>query len=464
MPSYHLDSEEYGKHKERGGSLKDFQNKTYQILTEDKLIQHLSGNEIIGIYPLLKDNTSWFIVADFDQGSSKKISWAEECRIFIAECEKYGLPVYLERSRSGQGGHVWMFFAEPYPANKSRKIFLTLLANAGISSDFGKNSNFDRMFPNQDAHSGKGLGNLIALPFQKKAMQDGNSCFIDPMSLTPITEQWEFLQHIRRIPATKLDEVFNKVAKSNGQVSLKESSIQSFDGKINITLDNQISIPSNHLSAELRSFLKDNLNFMNVDFLLKKKTGKSTHQTEAFFKTLEEKDGSIIIPRGFIGKLLRFCREKNIPYRLHDERSKLEPIEFKADITLHPYQKDAVEKSGKKDFGIIVAPPGTGKTVMGLSIIAAKKQPALIIVHRKQLFDQWIERIDSFLGIPKYRIGKIEGSKCEIGLAVSGTAALAVEAAVAQLSPPAATKRRGRPRLFAACVNPPPPCGQQVHS
>ena len=415
MPSYYLDSVEFGMHKERGGSLKDFQNKTYQILTDDKLIQHLSGKEIIGIYPLLKDNTSWFIVADFDQGNSNKISWAEECRTFIAECTKHGLPVYLERSRSGKGGHVWMFFEEPYPADKSRKIFLFLMGNAGITYAIGNNSNFDRLFPNQDAHSGKGLGNLIALPFQKKAMQEGNSCFIDPMSLTPINDQWEFLRHIRRVPATKLDEVFNKVAKASGHISLKDSSIQSFDGKIDVILDNQISIPGNHLSTELRSFLKENLNFMNVDFLLKKKIGKSTHQTEAFFKTLEEKDGSVNIPRGFIGKLLRFCKEKNIPYRLQDKRTKLERIEFKADITLHQHQIEAVEKTEKKDFGIIVAPPGTGKTVMGLSIVAAKKQPALIIVHRKQLFDQWIERIESFLGIPKYRIGKIEGGKCEIG-------------------------------------------------
>jgi superfamily II DNA or RNA helicase len=415
MPSYYLDSVEFGMHKERGGSLKDFQNKTYQILTDDKLIQHLSGKEIIGIYPLLKDNTSWFIVADFDQGSSNRKSWAEECRVFIEECEKYGLPVYIERSRSGKGGHVWMFFEEPYPAHKSRKIFLFLLGNAGIISGIGNNSNFDRLFPNQDAHSGKGLGNLIALPFQEKAMQNGNTCFIDRVSLNPITDQWEFLQHIRRVPATKLDEVFNQIATSSGQVSLKDSLIQSFDGKIDVTLDNQISIPSNHLSAELRSFLKDNLNFMNVDFLLKKKIGKSTHQTDAFFRTLEEKDGSVNIPRGFIGKLLRFCKEKNIPYRLQDKRTKLERIEFKADITLHQYQIEAVEKTEKKDFGIIVAPPGTGKTVMGLSIIASKKQPALIIVHRKQLFDQWIERIESFLSIPKYRIGKIEGGKCEIG-------------------------------------------------
>jgi superfamily II DNA or RNA helicase len=415
MPAYDLNWNEYAKHKTQGGSLKDFHNKSYQLLTDDKLIQHLYGNEIIGIYPLLQDNTSWFIAADFDQGSSKKKNWAQECQQFITECKKYGLPVYLERSKSGQGAHVWMFFDQPYPAYRSRKIFLTLLANVGIISAINGSSNFDRLFPNQDYHSGKGLGNLIALPFQKKALENGNSCFINPVNLDLFADQWSFLQNIQKISTDKLDEVFNSITHSNNRNSIKTSLIPSFDGKIHITLNNLISIPRHHLTRELLEYLKVNLNFMNADFLIRKKAGKSTYQTEAFFKILGEKDDSVDIPRGFIGKLLRFCKEKNIPHQLKDERRKLEEIEFKSDISLYEYQKGAVGITNKKDFGVIVAPPGAGKTVIGLSIIAVKRQPALIIVHRKQLFDQWLERIESFLGIPKFRIGKIEGGKCELG-------------------------------------------------
>jgi hypothetical protein len=154
FPAYDLDWEEYKRHKAAGGTLDKFAAKKPSPLTDNRLVRHLEGKDTIGIYPLLQDNSSWFIAADFDQSGSGKKTWAEECQIFIAECEKYRLPVYLERSRSGQGGHIWLFFENSYPAAKSRQLFLTLLTNSGIISPFDKNSNFDRLFPNQASHFG----------------------------------------------------------------------------------------------------------------------------------------------------------------------------------------------------------------------------------------------------------------------------------------------------------------------
>jgi len=130
---------------------------------------------------------------------------------------------------------------------------------------------------------------------------------------------------------------------------------------------------------------------------------------------LNEKDGLVFLPRGFAGKLINHCKEHSISYQFEDKRVKLEPVQFKSTISLDEHQRKAVEATNTKDFGVIVAPPGAGKTIIGLHMIAVRRQPTLIIVHRKQLFDQWIERIQSFLGIPKFRIGKIEGGKCEIG-------------------------------------------------
>ncbi len=415
FPAYDMNRQQYSQHKAIGGTLDNFAGKKLQSLTDGQLLRHLAGNVIIGIYPLLVNNTSWFIAADFDQSDSGNKTWIEECQVFIAECEKYQLPVYLERSRSGQGGHVWMFFEDQYPAFQSRKLFISLLTNSGIFSAFDKNSNFDRLFPNQDSHSGKGFGNLIALPMQKMALEKGNTSFIDLNTLKPFPDQWAFLKGVQRVSSEKLDELLDNINPSAIPFTNTTASPKCSDGKIHITLTNQIKIPRHELTPQLISWLRDNLNFANVDYIIKQKTGKSTYNTEAYFRALNEKDDSVLLPRGFIGNLIEHFKEQNIPYLLEDKRMKLEPVEFKSTISLREYQKTTLEITDKKDFGVIVAPPGSGKTIMGLQIIVQKHQPALIIVHRKQLVDQWIERIESFLGIPKFRIGQIEGGKFEIG-------------------------------------------------
>jgi superfamily II DNA or RNA helicase len=412
MPAYDLNWDEYAIHKANGGRLKDFANKSYSLLTEQRLLNHLSGKEVIGLYPLLPDNSSWFIAADFDKSESGKISWQDEVKIFIDACEKYKLPVYLERSRSGEGGHVWMFFENNYPAFKSRKIMLQILESTCIISPFDKNSNYDRLFPNQDSHSGKGVGNLIALPLQKKAVEYNNSCFIDPDSFMPYPDQWSFLQTIKKVGIRQLDEVYNSLTGS-GHKHIQTVSTNS--AVLQITLNNNIKIPRAHLSPDLVNFLRDSLNFVNSEYIIKKKLGKNTFGTEPYFKMLEERDGYVFIPRGFVRELLLYCKEKRILYRLNDERKKLREVRYSFKASLYDYQKAAIDTAAKKEMGVIVAPPGSGKTIIGLSIIAQKEQPALIIVHRKQLFDQWVERIQSFLGIAAPFIGKIVQGQQKIG-------------------------------------------------
>src|SRR6266540_2321743 len=267
-----------------------------------------------------------------------------------------------------------MFFEEPYPAYKSRRIFLHLLHSSGIISEFDKDSNFDRLFPNQDCHSGKGLGNLIALPLQKKALENDNACFINPESLEKFPHQFQFLMQVQKISSSRTG-----------------------------------------LTNLLIRYLRDNLNFINIHYFIKKNSGRNTYNTKSYFKTLEESNDNIVMPRGLIGKLLRYCKEQNILYHFEDKRVKLEPVKLACSVSLFDYQQRVVEATDKKDFGVIVAPPGSGKTMMGLAIVAMKQQPALIIVHRKQLFEQWVERIESFLKITKFRIGKIEGGKCDLG-------------------------------------------------
>ena len=180
---------------------------------------------------------------------------------------------------------------------------------------------------------------------------------------------------------------------------------------LQIVLRNKVILNRIQLSPELIAFLRDNLNFINSDYLIKSKIGKSTWKTEKYFKLIDEYTDQIEIPRGFVGKLVKFCKDKLIAFEIVDERQKKEEISFDSSINLYEYQEDALDITDKKDFGVIVAPPGSGKTIMGLELITRKQQPALIIVHRKQLLDQWVERIQSFLRIPKKEIGQIATSK-----------------------------------------------------
>jgi superfamily II DNA or RNA helicase len=407
MPAYDVDWDKFEKHKAQGGTFKDFKDKIPAHLTDKVILQHLSGKETIGIYPLLKDNTSWFIAADFDGEK-----WMRECSVFLESCKKHGLPAYLERSRSGKGGHVWIFFQTPCPAWKSRKIVFHLLRETGILSDFDKDASFDRLFPNQDMHTGSGFGNLIALPLNKKWMEQENTCFIDPETAEPFADQWKFLQEIEKIAPSRVDQIYNPIKGKQSQLNVVNEEPAN---ELNIIIDNQIRLSKDYLDPELVSFLREQLNFINSDYLIRKNLGRSTFQTEKYYKLIGEQDGKINIPRGFLEDLVTFCKEKEIPYQLTDKRQKLPLVAFNSNIKLYPFQSDALEPTNKKDFGVIVAPPGSGKTIMGLELIARKKQSALIIVHRNQLFDQWVERIQSFLGILKKDIGRFSGSEKRAG-------------------------------------------------
>lgn len=405
MPAYFYDPYRLRAHKMNGGTFQNFTEKSYLKLTDEQIQKHLDGFHHIGIYPLLQDNTTWFLAADFD-----KANWQDEAVTFLKACKENKIPAYLERSRSGNGGHVWIFFDKPYPAIRSRKIFISILEQSGAFSMFDKSSSFDRLFPNQDFLSGKGFGNLIALPLFKPTFEKGNSCFIDPETFHPITDQWVFLKNIQKISTDYLDELHKGLTP---YVQTKKS--KPTNGKLSITLSNNVRLSRIGLTPTLTNFLKEELNFANSEFFIKKKSGRNTFETVRYFKLVEETESEILIPRGFIGKLLRFCKESQIEFEFVDERKlkPLIPLVFSA--TLRNHQLGVIETVSKKDYGVIVAPPGSGKTVVGLKIIADKRQPALIIVHRKQLLEQWTERIEAFLSIPKRDIGIIGQGKAKIG-------------------------------------------------
>lgn len=409
IPAYSYDPYMYRLHKQNGGNFKDYKDKTYLELNDFQLSKHLTGQSTIGIYPLLKDNTSWFIVADFDKGN-----WKEQSQKAMLILKEKGIPSYLERSRSGNGAHVWVFFDQPYPAIKSRNLILSLFEQVGVFSVFDKNNSFDRLFPNQDYLSGKGFGNLIALPLQGTNLLKGNSCFVNPDTFTSYTNQWKFIGRIERVSTSFLDAIYSQTIPVN-ETNVESENITTIPDKLQITLTNCISLNRPSVQPILINFLKEQLNFYNSEFVVKKKMGKSTWKTERYFNLIEEKVNTIEIPSGFIGNLIRFCKQNSITYNFSDLRRKLPEVEFSSSIRLLNHQKEPVLKASKKDFGIIVAPPGAGKTIMGLKIIEQKKQPALIITHRKQIAEQWIARIETFFGIPKREIGRVGQGKMKIG-------------------------------------------------
>jgi superfamily II DNA or RNA helicase len=402
MPAYFFDPYRLRTHKMKGGTFQNYPDKSYLQLTDDQIVKHLNGEQVVGLYPLLSDNTSWFIAADFDEGD-----WIASCRKFIQACNDASVPAYFERSRSGNGGHIWIFFDKPFAAYKSRKVILSLLTSSGIVSAFDKNTSFDRLFPNQDYLSGKGLGNLIALPLNGYSLKQGNSCFIDPITLQPYADQWQFLRQVKRVSTEHLEKLLPELS--------NDLQPENDKGILNITLKNNIELNRNAIDPILFHFIKEELNFLNSEFIIKKNSGRNTFGTERYFSFIEVLNNNILLPKGFIGKLIRFCRENSIVYDFIDQRKFNSPVPFSFQATLRPYQQESMVAISKKDMGVIVAPTGSGKTVMALKIVAEKQQPALIIVHRKQLALQWMERIEAFLGIAQKDIGHIGQGKIRIG-------------------------------------------------
>ena len=406
-PAYSFDWNEFLIHKHKGGTMSSFENKKLISLTKDILKKHLLGDIALGVYPILKDNTSYFIVVDFDGKN-----WLEDARKYIKECEKVGLHSYLERSKSGNGGHVWIFFENAYPCYKSRAIATELIQKALDLSLFEKEVSFDRLFPNQDSVSKNGFGNLITFPLQGKYVEQGNSNFIDPDTTKPFIDQWIFLSKIHKHLNDGLDKIFSKINNSENIHTI--STIKNSD-KLVIVVGKNIQIPRSKLTPRANTFLKEKLNFLSTDYLTRKRLGMSIYKVQKYFKLIEESGENVFLPRGFLNQLVSFLESSNIQYTVQYKYPETEKVVFKSLIKLTPLQGEALEKSLKQTQGVIVAPPGSGKTMIGMELIVKRELPALILVHRKQLLDQWVDRIETYLDIPKLKIGRFSSSKKSVG-------------------------------------------------
>ena len=426
-------------------------NKEYIPLDDFWVEKHLRGDVVIGIYPIQLDDRVNFLAFDFDKGS-----WLKDSINLLKYCQSIDLPAYLERSKSGNGAHLWIFFSQPISAAKVREFGFTLLKKIGgitveaISNDnvIGtngtlrikkNNGGFDRIFPNQDFLHDDGLGNLIALPLQYQARQKGNSLFLDPdNSYLPYIDQWDLLSNIKRINEIDISLIVEKFSKgifSHLSTSTKfqhpklsfrkgdtlpplQSSISmpiSEKRALKINISNSISIPIKDTDEVFYQFLRKNLVIHNPIFYDKKAKGFSTWDTPRMIYCINSKGGNYIIPRGFLKSIERYLLQNSMPFQIDDTSIKTPNRAFKCKIKIHDYQKEALREILKNNTGILEAPPGYGKTIIALATLVYRKQSTLIIVHTKELLAQWIQKIGDVLGIEKGDVGIIGGGKEKIG-------------------------------------------------
>lgn len=408
-------------------------------VSDETIRNHLKGNDpndrsgrdfTMGVYPLLADESCWFLAADFD-----KSTWTEDAITFLETCVSYQVPAVLERSRSGNGGHVWIFFETPVPAVLARKLGALLLTSTmNRRPEIGMDS-YDRLFPSQDTLPRGGFGNLIALPLQKKPREQNNSVFLDN-DLNPYSDQWAFLSSIQKmahqdlerilknvqdegeitgVRAVVLDETENEPWKLTPSRKYKEPPITGpLPDQLNLVISNQIYIEKEGLPAPLRNRLIRLTAFQNPEFYKAQAMRLSTFGKPRIISCCEEYPKHLALPRGCQEELLQLLGELKIKTRLIDERAAGDPLLLNFQGTLRPEQQHAADQLIKHDIGVLSASTAFGKTVIGAWLIAQRKVNTLVIVHRRQLMDQWVESLQSFLGLGKKEIGQIGGGKYKI--------------------------------------------------
>lgn len=376
-------------------------------LTEDTIYRHLAGEITIGLYPLLKDETCWFLAADFD-----KRDWQQDIRAFVETCKQFKVPVSVERSRSGNGGHAWIFFSEPISTRVARQLGHFLIAET-LSNRFeiGMDS-YDRLFPNQDTLPKGGFGNLIALPLQKGPRLQSNSVFVDE-SFTPYKDQWGYLEQVHKLNLISIKNILKVNSQQKQIIQVKESinnEIDKFAHVVTIIEKNGLYLNKHEIPSQIMHKILKLSSFKNPEYFKAQARRLSTHNIPRNINCHEETTDFIIIPRGCKELLIKLLDDEKVLYKFENQTQLGEKItaDFSGDLLTE--QQIAVQKLLEQPTGILSATTGFGKTVVAASLIAQRKVNTLIIVHRKQLIDQWRERLKTFLN-QDTSIGQIGGGK-----------------------------------------------------
>lgn len=400
-------------------------NKEFFPVTDRVLYDHLQGEIVAGVYPLVDGDRCHFVAVDFDGAG-----WQQDVSAYASTARDVGLPVAIERSRSGNGAHAWFFFAAAVPASSARQLASYVLTEAmSRRSEIGMTS-YDRLFPNQDTLPRGGFGNLIALPLQWEARQHGNSVFVND-AFQPFENQWEFLAGVQHIPSRTVELIAGEALR-RGRVlgvplarededapwaarpsrSLMSTAIPGpLPERIAIVLAQRLFIERGELTPALFTEIRRLASFQNPVFYERQAMRFSTAGIPRVVTCAEETDRHLILPRGCVSALQDLAARHGIAIALRDERCTGAPFETKFLGSLTVAQQDAARALLPHDQGVLVAPPGTGKTVIAAHMIAERGVNTLVLVHRKPLVEQWVTRLSTFLGIDPKAIGVIGGGK-----------------------------------------------------
>lgn len=392
-------------------------NRLFTSLTDEHIYNHLAGKDsfgrdVVGIYPIIGDNTCNFLCTDFDDKSCEH-GYQNDVLAFAGVCKEWEIPCYIERSRSGNGAHVWIFFETPINAAKARRLGKVILSEAMNKDARLSFNSYDRFFPNQDSLPEGGLGNLVALTLQGKARREGNSVFVNE-EFQPYTDQWDFLLNIQKTDEIRITDIILKHNSSIGELTKssenkpwetpKLATIEKtdFPSSVVLTRANMLYIPLTGLSAKAINHFKRLAAFYNPEFYAKQGLRLSTYNIPRIISCSELTDDYLAIPRGCEDDVIDILKHYKVEYIVEEKTNHGRRLDVTFKGTLREAQQIAIHCMLPHNIGTLAATTAFGKTVFAIAMIAERKVNTLILVHRKSLLDQWKKHLEDFLEINEF--------------------------------------------------------------